>query len=113
MCDGSMIKINFIVKLDHAAEYVDGSKEWWINGRLNREDGPAIEYKGGLNQWFVNGHRHRLDGPAIERAEHPDGIKTWWINGKQYMQHDFPQAVVMFLLDCDEKAAELILSYFE
>jgi hypothetical protein len=40
----------------------DGSKEWWLNGKL-----------------------HRTDGPAVERA---DGMKMWWLNGKQVSWRD-------------------------
>ena len=27
--------------------YLDGYKEWFLNGKLHREDGPAIEYASG------------------------------------------------------------------
>ena len=30
-----------------AVEYADGSKEWYLNGKLHREDGPACEYADG------------------------------------------------------------------
>ena len=38
-----------------AIEDADGSKEWWVNGKLHREDGPAIEYANGTKAWYVNG----------------------------------------------------------
>ena len=47
----------------------DGGKEWWIKGKLHREDGPAIEYANGNKSWWINGKRHREDGPAIEFAD--------------------------------------------
>ena len=32
-----------------------GSKYWYINDKLHREDGPAIEYAdGGAKHWFLN-----------------------------------------------------------
>lgn len=31
-----------------------GTKEWWINGQLHREDGPAIEYPDGSREWWIN-----------------------------------------------------------
>ncbi len=55
----------------------DGSTEWYLNGVLHREDGPAVEYSDGTCQWWVNGNLHREDGPAIEYA---DGGKEWYIN---------------------------------
>jgi len=51
----------------------DGTKRWYLNGALHREDGPAVEY------WYVNGIYHRLGGPAIE---YPDGGTSWYLNGK-------------------------------
>jgi hypothetical protein len=44
-------------------------------GRLHREDGPAIERTDGSQEWFFEGERHRGDGPAIIRA---DGTTEWW-----------------------------------
>ena len=63
-----------------AIEYSDGSIEWWLNGKLHREDGPAIEFINGTKQWWINNKLHREDGPAIE---HPDGTQEWFLNGKQ------------------------------
>jgi hypothetical protein len=84
----------------------DGTKEWYLNGRLHREDGPAIEWASGSKFWYSNGKRHREDGPAIERpvgtkewwlnggrhrvdgpaVEWPDGVKEWWVNGKLHRE---------------------------
>jgi hypothetical protein len=60
-------------------KWLDGSKFWYLNGWLHREDGPAVEDPDGTKQWWLNGKRHREDGPAIERA---DGLKSWWLNDK-------------------------------
>ncbi|GAA1753921.1 hypothetical protein [Nostocoides vanveenii] len=51
-----------------AAEWADGSREWWFNGQLHRLDGPAVELANGTRQWWVDGKRHRLDGPAVEAS---------------------------------------------
>lgn len=40
-----------------AVEYADGSKEWYQNGKLHREDGPAVEYANGGKEWYRNGER--------------------------------------------------------
>ena len=29
-----------------------GDKEWYLNGKLHREDGPAVEYSGGYKEWY-------------------------------------------------------------
>ena len=64
----------------------NGAKQWWLNGKLHREDGPAIEHPNGDKIWYLNGVRHREDGPAIE---HADGAKQWWLNGKHYLEEEF------------------------
>jgi hypothetical protein len=33
----------------------DGSKVWWLNGKLHRTDGPAIERADGRKEWWLNG----------------------------------------------------------
>jgi hypothetical protein len=57
----------------------NGQKEWYLDGKHHREDGPAIEYAGGSKSWCINGSFHREDGPAIEWY---DGGKSWWYDGK-------------------------------
>ena len=69
-----------------AIEYADGTKFWYINNKLHREDGPAIEYSNGTKYWCVNGKLHREDGPAVE---HFRGFKEWWINGKEISEEEF------------------------
>jgi hypothetical protein len=73
-----------------AIEYVDGEKRWFINGDLHREDGPAIECANGNRWWFLNGKRHREDGPAIEW---PDGEKEWYINGVELTKKEFNKRI--------------------
>ena len=63
------------------AEWLDGSKRWFLNGELHREDGPAIDAVTGTKKWFLNGELHREDGPAVEWA---NGGKEWWINGERH-----------------------------
>ena len=80
-----------------AIELPNGTKHWCINGKLHREDGPAIEWVSGTKEWYSKGQLHREDGPAYERA---DGYKEWYINGdeltkKQFKAKTAPQAVEM------------------
>ena len=63
-----------------AAEYLDGTKYWYINGKRHRLNGPAAEYANGDKSWYVNGELHREDGPAYEYA---DGYKAWYLNSKK------------------------------
>lgn len=87
----------------------NGTKHWFLNGKLHREDGPAIEDTGGSNFWFQNGKRHREDGPAVEwddgtkkwylngklhredgpALEYADGTKHWFLNGEEYTKEEF------------------------
>lgn len=58
--------------------------EWYKNGFLHREDGPAFqnEYH---KVWWQNGQKHRIDGPAIE---YNSGHKAWFFKGKSYSAED-------------------------
>lgn len=56
-----------------------GSKRWYLNDKLHREDGAAIEYPNGYKQWYQCGKLHRIDGPAIEYA---NGSKVWMHHGR-------------------------------
>ena len=59
----------------------NGDKFWFKNGKLHREDGPAMEYANGDKYWFKDGKRHREDGPAIENT---NGYKDYWHNDIRY-----------------------------
>ena len=56
---------------------------WYKEDKLHREDGPAIEfynrYKEWYKEWYKEGKYHREDGPAIENS---NGDKHWFIEGK-------------------------------
>ena len=69
-------------------EYVDtnGTKTWYKNGKLHREDGPAIICHDGQKEWYKAGKRHREDGPAVEFFS---GGKQWWVNDKRYTKEEF------------------------
>jgi hypothetical protein len=64
----------------------DGTKEWFLNDKHHREDGPAIEYPDGTKCWYLNGKCHREDGPAYEDA---DGSNEWFLNGKYLTEAEF------------------------
>ena len=61
----------------------DGTKSWYLNGKLHREDGPAVEYAIGTKSWYLNGKIHCEDGPAVEYA---NGDKSWYLNGKLHCE---------------------------
>ena len=41
----------------------NGTKYWYLNGKLHREDGPAVEWSDGSKYWCLNGKK-------ITEAEH-------------------------------------------
>jgi len=60
---------------------------YYINGKLHREDVPAVEHSNGTKEWCLNGKFHREDGPAIENV---NGYKEWCLNGTCYgINNDF------------------------
>jgi len=63
--------------------YADGTKEWFLNDRLHREDGPAVIRTDGSRYWYLNDKQHREDGPAIVRA---DGSQLWYLNGRLHRE---------------------------
>ena len=65
--------IEYIVKV-----YANGDREWFIDGKLHRKDGPAVECASGFKGWYIDGKLHRRDGPAVEYA---DGLKFWYLDG--------------------------------
>lgn len=57
----------------------DGTEIWYSDGKIHREDGPAVTYSSGTKEWWLNDEYHREDGPAIEWT---DGTKEWYLFGK-------------------------------
>jgi len=66
--------------------YPNGNKYWTLNGKLHRENGPAVEYTDGYKAWYLNGKLHKEDGPAVEDS---NGDKYWRLNGKYYSEPDY------------------------
>ena len=70
--------------------YAGGDKFWRLNGKLHREDGPAIECANGTKCWYLNGEYHREDGPAVECSS---GTKFWYLNGNALTEDQFNKAM--------------------
>ena len=66
--------------------YSNGTKYWYLNDKLHREDGPACEYPNGDKLWYLNDKLHREDGPAFE---HASGAKFWYLDGKELTESEF------------------------
>jgi hypothetical protein len=53
--------------------------EYYQNGKLHREDGPAREFRDGRKEWWWNGKLHRIGGPAIETTD--GSYFAWYYHG--------------------------------
>ena len=45
--------IEYTVKVD-----TNGTRCWYLNGKLHRENGPAVEYASGTRFWYLNGEKY-------------------------------------------------------
>ena len=73
----------------------DGTKIYLLNGKLHREDGPAIEWLNGTKLWYINDLRHREDGPAIE---YTNGSVEWFYNDVKYDVNSAEELMIAVLL---------------
>jgi hypothetical protein len=55
--------------------YLDGTKFWYLNDELHREDGPAVEYSDGDKFWY-------LDGKKLTEQQHKDATSKHTCEGK-------------------------------
>ena len=55
--------------------YSSGSKYWYLNDKLHREDGPAIDWVYGANEWY-------LYGEFLTEAEHKAATSNSTCEGK-------------------------------
>ena len=53
--------------------YENGTKIWHLDGKLNRDDGPAIEFADGNKHWYLDG---------IKMTEEEFNLKTKSCTGK-------------------------------
>ena len=46
---------------EYVVKVFKNKTQWYQNGLLHRDDGPAIEWADGGEMWFKNGEYHRGD----------------------------------------------------
>ena len=63
-----------------------------------------VEYANGTKFWYLNGQLHREDGPAIECA---NGTKLWHLNGQNLSEAEFNQRTSKPVSDCSGKIVEI------
>jgi hypothetical protein len=56
-------------------ELADGSKFWFLNGKVHRKDGPAIEWANGNKDWYLNGELYREEKAVVQWS---NDSKRWW-----------------------------------
>ena len=84
--------------------YDNGVKEWLLNDKLHREDGPAIVCTNGTKFWYLNGKLHRENGPAVI---HANGDKCWYLNGKLVTEAEHERQTQAKQDDCSGKVVEI------
>ncbi len=90
-----------------AVEYANGKKYWYLNDNLHREDGPAVEESDGTKWWYLNDNLHRTDGPAVEYA---NGKKYWYLNGERYSEVEWRNQINKLKAPkahCEDKLVEV------
>ena len=73
--------MNIVTKMIRHWLFFPGLGEY----KLHRKDnGPAIEHTNGKKEWYKEGKLHREDGPAIEDPNLPPGqAKKWYWDGEE------------------------------
>jgi len=56
----------------------DGTRWWYQNNQLHRLNGPAVVLADGSQYWYQDNKLHRLEGPAVLKA---DGTQEYWVEG--------------------------------
>jgi len=90
-----MKTIEYQVKIHYHDNGLKRSEYWYLNGKLHREDGPAIQYwyyngQKLSEEWYLNDKCHRLDGPAIQ-VWYYNGQKlseSWYLNGVKLSEQE-------------------------
>ena len=86
---------------------------YYKDGKIHKEDGPAIEWEDGSKYWYCEGHLHRKNKPAVIQM---DGLCEWWENGNFVYKKIIDQTSVKELIDNEnqiEQEKEITLYGFD
>ena len=69
--------------------YSNGTREWHLNGKYHREDGPAVEFTNGTKYWYLNDKQYseadwKLEVAKLNKQSDPCDGKEVEIDGKKY-----------------------------
>jgi len=71
--------------IEYTVVYESGTKFWYLNGKLHREDGPAIEYANGDKSWYLNNEKLTEEEWRAKLQPQPNWVgKVVEIDGKKY-----------------------------
>ena len=78
---GSVKSVEFLDKKRNKIIVIEtnGTKFYYKEGKLHRDDGPAVIYTDGSEFYYKDGKRHRDDGPAVIWA---DGSEFYYKDDK-------------------------------
>ena len=72
--------------IEYTVKVYDNRTEWRLNGKLHREDGPAIEYANGVKSWYLDDREYSESDYNKEMAKRKNTCngKIVEIEGKKY-----------------------------
>ncbi len=82
----------------------EGTKIWYLYGKIGRRDGASVETVEGSRYWFDGHDLHRVDGPAIE---HISGVKIFYLEGRELTVEEWLKRTPV----STEKKVEMALIY--
>lgn len=86
----------------------NGISYWYRNGKMHRDGGPAADWGDGDHSWYRNGVYHREDGPAVDW----NGEQKWYIDGvKATPEKPFLKLLIDFKI-YDKRIDALVKEYF-
>jgi len=84
--------------------YGDGTRWWYRDGTLHRDNGPAVVWWNGVEEWYQNGERHREGAPAVtfpvSDSVVPElrGVQQFWSRGRM-IREDAPPHIAAYRRD--------------
>ena len=96
------------------------TKQWHLNNKLHRTDGPAVIYyypSGNISSrgWWINGKKHKIDGPAyieyIDSNKHFIYNEEWYVDGKRIHPEEWLEENNYSLPLNNDQQIELLLRF--
>lgn len=90
-----------------AVVYADGTRWWYRDGKIHRDNGPAIIHANGVQEWWQNNQRQCIEYPD-SLAVHPDlrGVKQFYENGV-VVREEYPPALSAYHAERADLLTEL------